>query len=131
MKRVCCAVTTYNPSLDDIKNIYSKKDLFDLIIIYDNSECEIRELSKLEDEPKIKLFSNKNNDGLSLAFNFMFSYAIDNNFKFVYLLDQDSRILIDELEELKKIIISDNDVNIAIYGPYIEYKHIKKNSYTR
>lgn len=119
-----CGITTFNPTPSDIEHIVTLSEVFNKIIVYDNTPSGMSPIYKNSlTGHNIIVVSNGVNDGLSLAFEYMFSYFSKLNADFVCLFDQDSRISLSALESMMNRIMSDNNDKVAIYAPRIIYEH--------
>lgn len=122
--RFCAGITLYNPSEENIRNIYEYKSSFEKIFIYNNSE-KIVNIKILEQSEKFIIISENKNDGLPKAYNKILKICQEENIDFLCTLDQDSFFSTDDISAIKKLI--ENNFmewrkKVAIIAPYIEYK---------
>lgn len=93
---IYAGVTFYYPSLETINYVVSLKNVFEKIIIFDNSERpDPTILNVFADRNKYIYRCNNQNLGLSKAFNYMIRTCIDENVNYLMLFDQDSCFDID------------------------------------
>jgi rhamnosyltransferase len=127
-----CGITVFNPEDTDISYINELSGVFDYIVVFDNTEGSLSNLNKdLLDKSNITVISNGNNDGLSVAFNTIFTYYSDNKqctADYVCLLDQDSRMSKSSIQELMEIIEGQTVGNTAVYAPRIDYDNEEKEA---
>lgn len=125
MKKICCGITLYNPSMKNITTILEIAKEFDKIFLYDNTENNSSIRQYFSDEKFIYIY-NSSNDGLAKAYNIMCNLAIEKNFDYICLLDQDSKIDKKSINKIMDKITKFGDKDIAIFSPRIEYSY-KKN----
>lgn len=90
---VCAIFVSYNPTPDFYDNLKSIYNYVDKIIIVDNNSTEeIVDSIKIYKENFFKLdfIFNKINNGVATALNQGINYALENEYNFVLLMDQDS-----------------------------------------
>lgn len=118
MEKVICVLVLYNPNINLLSKVISAiLPQVDLLWISDNST---RPLSlNLDDFPCIKYKKMPGNIGIAAAQNYGIKYAIDNNFDYLFFLDQDSispKNIINEL--LKQYhFLDSNSVIVGAVGP--------------
>ena len=114
--RIAVIIVTYNGKdwLDTcIRKLYNL-DSIEIIIIDNNSTDNTVEIVK-ERYPLIHLIESKINLGFGKANNLGFEYAIEGNFDYVFLLNQDASI--DKITLLKLVENYKKDNNIGILSP--------------
>lgn len=109
----------YNPFIEEIERIADLATLFDKVYIYDNSEKE--EHSHAFINKNIKYISNKANDGLSKAYNYVLRLAQNDNVDWLSIYDQDSEITISMVNSLKTYAEYCDISKVASICPYIQY----------
>lgn len=123
MLDTCAIVVTYNPTQNDIEQIYKLSQLIHYLIVYDNSEPSIAsQLSFIHNGEVI--FKNQN-VGIATALNEGVKKAILAGYKKVFLFDQDS--FIDEHFLQAMMNFSNNYPDAALWAP--SYYDINKNAY--
>lgn len=88
---------------------YSKEDL-EILAIDNNSTDKSVEFIK-NNYPEVKIVTNKENIGFAAGNNVGLQYAIDNDFDYVYLLNQDTVVKADFLSEV--IAVAETDEKIG------------------
>ncbi|MFR0539483.1 glycosyltransferase [Limosilactobacillus reuteri subsp. suis] len=120
--KFACGIVTYFPNNDVIDKINKYSDEFDEVYVFDNTPQESDVLKKLELNQKIHLYSNEENNGLSVAYNYFVKEAI-SNCDFLCTLDQDSVFLTENIEKIIDYINSNDLDSIAVIGPKIIYNN--------
>ena len=113
--KLASVVVFYNPSDDNISNLNSFIDSVDVIYVVDNSEDDI---IRIKDDKKIKYIKLNENVGIAKALNIGANLAIENGYKWLLTLDQDSMITNDIINKMKKFIENNNHLNIGLVSPY-------------
>ena len=108
-------VVVYNPSDSVLKSIDSYIDDIDILYVVDNSSSDN---SKMFCGKKIKYIANLDNLGIAKALNIGAQNAIEDGYKYLLTMDQDSRFEKGGLAILKKNIIEyDKDTDlIKLFG---------------
>lgn len=121
MKDICLGIILYNPTNEDLKNIQLFSSFEYPIYVYDNSPhddiCKPLYYEKLQ--KSITFLGDGKNNGLSIGCDELCSTAKNNGFKFILLLDQDSRIDKTSIEKLGCIA---KKRSYAICTPQIVYQ---------
>ncbi len=92
--RIIAVVPIYFPSVDLEENIKSYIDYVDLVIIINNSVEDLPELKNIYfSSNKIILHNPSYNLGLSKSYNFALNFALNNNFDYLLIMDQDSKFI--------------------------------------
>lgn len=131
---ICIVVVLYNPSTEQIKNVEYLSSHFSVAAV-DNSEV----VSEVNCSFYSPLLSNK---GIAVAQNVGIKYARENGYKYVLLLDQDSKLDDNFIQNLYAdfLTIKENDPYVGFIGPVFvdevskqEYKNYsdKNKPYTR
>ncbi len=123
-KTICAVVTAYNPDPEFALRLFIVSKQVGKIIIIDN-HSEVPHDKTLKDiSNKIDLIYNIHNLGVGTALNQGVRFAINYNYKWVLLLDQDTLIsenFINEICGCYQMIT--NNENIGIIGPYYGSKN--------
>lgn len=91
MKNVICILVLYNPDIDLLRKVISPIiSQIDLLWISDNSIETIDLTCVLSTPSKILYEKMPGNIGIAAAQNYGIRYAIEHQFQYVFLLDQDS-----------------------------------------
>ncbi|WP_159282063.1 glycosyltransferase family 2 protein [Rahnella variigena] len=117
---VCGIIVTYKPNLSDLRLLISSLiDQVQKIIIVNNGSD-----TPLEEEvgqSRVEIFTLESNVGIGAAQNIGVDKAIEQNYKYVCLFDQDSRLeqnfissLLEAFNELKA-----ENINVGALGPLI------------
>ncbi len=107
-KKVLIVIVNYNSSeyigdcLSSLAKITYSADFFEILII-DNASTDGSVEYIKKNWTEIKLIENKKNLGFARGNNIGFDYAIKNGFDYVYLLNQDTVVSPNFLEEVVKI----------------------------
>lgn len=125
MSKILASVILYNPDINQLR--YCTKSIFpnvDQIRFVDNASKNHSEIENLVNSiSNATILWNKENQGLSKAFNALIQYAKENRFTHLLLLDQDSEPAENFIEEYKKRI---ND-NYACLVPFLTKKGFSQN----
>lgn len=111
--KVAIVIVTYNGEkwLDKcIKPLYDKENV--KIIVVDNGSKDFTNQTIINKYPEVELIISKENLGFGQANNKGFEYAIKNNFDYVFLLNQDASIDINNLTMLVNLYKKDNRIGI-------------------
>ena len=100
--KFCGMVTLYNPTQENINNIYEYLDELDKVYLIDNSSIDNSKLIKKN--KKIMYIPNKENLGIATALNIACKQAIKDKFNWILTMDQDSKITKKVLMELIKYV---------------------------
>lgn len=111
-------VILYNPHNTIPEILKSYINNVDMIYLIDNSEnCNENLLSTDLSKTKCKYISNEGNLGIAKALNIGCQMAIEDGFKWVVTMDQDSSFLSFDKEKIISIITKNIDSKIALYYP--------------
>ena len=106
-KKILVGIVLYNPNLPRLQqNIDAVAHEVDSILLVDNASKNINDVDLFAKENKIELICNKKNRGLPHVFNSMISYAQENGFNNLLLLDQDSVFHKDAVKYYREYISS-------------------------
>jgi rhamnosyltransferase len=123
---IAATVILFNPDISVIKNIKSYCDGVGKVILVDNSTIKDNNLiySILQLNSNIIYLSNNDNLGIGSALNTAAKYAIENNFKWLLTMDQDS-CFEDFQSYLNCFEKIENDSTLAIVAPNLDAKTSK------
>ena len=106
-KKILVGIVLYNPNLSRLQqNIDAVAHETDSILLVDNASKNVNKIAIFAKDKKIKLICNTENKGLPRVFNSMISYAQENGFENLLLLDQDSVFHKKAIEYYKEYISS-------------------------
>ena len=131
-KRVLIIITTYNSSdyigdcLSSLAKVNYPTNDFEILVIDNDSHDGSVDYIK-NSWPQIKLVETGHNLGFAAGNNVGFKYAIDHNFGYVYLLNQDTVVDPDFLVEAVKVAES-NEKNGAVQSKLLLHQTNKINS---
>lgn len=114
--KFCGMVTLYNPTQENIDNIYEYLDELDKVYLIDNSSIDNSKLIKKN--KKIMYIPNKENLGIATALNIACKQAIKDKFNWILTMDQDSKITKKVLIELIKYVKENDTTDVSIVSPY-------------
>lgn len=118
--KLASVVVFYNPSLENIKNIDNFKDSVDIIYVVDNSDDDI---VRIKDTKKVKYIKLKENMGIAYALNTGAKQAIEDGYKWLLTLDQDSKITDNIVNKLKEFIEKNkSNKKMGLVSPYHDIK---------
>lgn len=126
MENICCIIVTYNIGKNLEKCFFSIKDQVDKVVIVDNgSNSEtIDYLNKIQKEYDIELILNHSNMGIAFALNQGVRYALENNYKWILTMDNDSEATKNMIKTMLSIYnnIEDNEKRsiVGMFPKYIE-----------
>ncbi len=111
-KKVLIVILVYNGAdylsdcLSSLSNISYPVDQYEILVVDNHSADNSVEYVKTN-WPKVKVISNQENLGFAAGNNIGFNYAIDNGFSYVYLLNQDTVVVPNFLEQAIKLAKTD------------------------
>ena len=111
-------ITLFNPKLEEINNVIKYTSVFDRVYVYDNS-VEQYDRSGLNNS-SVEIISQGRNDGVGKACRIMTEQAKIDQFDFIMLFDQDSKIDQDNIIRIIEFI-EDQKVDATIYCPQIVF----------
>ncbi|MDX1798213.1 MAG: glycosyltransferase [Candidatus Lokiarchaeia archaeon] len=129
-EKIAGVVIIFNPNPDVLGNIESYLHQVDLLFLFDNSEVETQYIIKFAKEnKKIEYLFNGKNLGIGEPINKAADLSIENGFKYLLTMDQDSNAQYNLVREQLRIF--DLFQNIAIVSPWIIDKNypVKSNAY--
>ena len=126
-------IVTYNPDLKDFqKNIFRLIDLKRRILIVDNGssfECimYLKKVSTIQNN--VDCIFLKQNKGIGFAQNIGIDFFKSKLVNYLFFLDQDSYIDLNNFEKLKEILISLNNRNkeAVMIGPAQDYDNLSNS----
>ena len=127
---VCAALTLFYPSDEQIENLVKYLDVFPELLIVDNTPTGRHEyIDKIKGYKKIHVLSLSENIGLSKGLNLICESAYNLNYKYCCVLDQDSTLDNNSIEDMISFI-NNFGSKVALFCPNIVYKHNNDNSCT-
>lgn len=112
---LACVVVFYNPSDDNISNIDAYKGVVDKVYVVDNSDDEI---VRLKDDKVIKYIKLGKNLGIAKALNIGARRAIDDGFKWLLTMDQDSKITKQNVLDMISFLKKNEDDKVGLISPF-------------
>lgn len=117
---IYAGITFYEPEQSSVDYVLLLSNLFDRVIIFDNSEVKNTDLDQLfSNKEKYIYINNGKNLGLSIAYNTMIRYSLDNKSQYLMLFDQDSCFNITKvknfLNDIRKLD-ENQKTNVMIYA---------------
>lgn len=118
MNYKCAGIVLFNPEMERLKlNIISIKKQVDLLILVDNGSSNIEKIIKEYSEyNEILIIRNNKNKGIAFALNQICKKAIEKQFDWTLLLDQDSICSDNMIIEYKKYLYTEK---VALLTPFI------------
>ena len=113
-KKVCIIIVSYNfePWIDKCLSSVFASTLPATVKVVDNNSSDNTVARIKQDFPQVLLIENKHNLGFGKANNVGLTYALQHNFDFAFLLNQDAWIEKDMLEKLIKASQANPDFGI-------------------
>ena len=112
--KIAGVVVLYNPDVDYISNINSYINDLDLLYVIDNSNKK----NKILDSKKIKYIFNNNNLGVAKALNMACDMAIEDKYKWILTMDQDTKFNDGVIKEMIKYIKDNDTDDVGIVVPW-------------
>lgn len=113
-RKICIVIVSYNFEkwIDEcLPSVFASTVESTVVVIDNNSTDSTRERIE-RDYPQVILIRNKENLGFGQANNIGLTYAVQNHFDYVFLLNQDTWIESDMLEKLIGAAETNNDFGI-------------------
>lgn len=131
--KIAGVVTFYNPTEEDIKNIDTYINDIEKLYIIDNTEGKSNE-GRIPKNKKIEYIFKNKNLGVAKALNIGAKKALEEGYNWLLTMDQDTRIKLGVIKELKEYLIKQKDKKIGIITPWhntkiLDKKPIKKVDY--
>lgn len=124
--KLAAVVVFYNPSEKNIKQLEKYLDSVDKIYVVDNSDDRI---NRIDSSKKIEYIKLNENKGIAYALNEGAKHAIDDKFKYLLTMDQDSKVTSKIVNDMKDYIINNDMKDVGLISPYqdIDSKDDLKN----
>lgn len=116
MIKLSATVTFYNPTEENVENIFSYIDKVDRVYIIDNSSKNNE--SMLPNNPKIIYKANLKNLGVASALNAAAKMAIEDKADWLLTMDQDSKFTGDNLSKMIDYLENNDCKNIGLISPW-------------
>lgn len=126
-------VIWYNPQENDILNINSYIGYVDKLYVVDNSSKNNTDfVKKIKDTYKVEYIPNMKNLGIAKALNIGCEKAINEKYKWILTMDQDSKFLPEIINKYMELFLRKNSDEIGIIAPRysINGAVIPKNKYS-
>lgn len=127
--KIAGIVTLYNPTDNDINNINSYIDDIDCLYVIDNTEGKDNK-DRLPKNDKIEYIFRNENIGVSSALNLGAKKAIQDGYKWLLTMDQDTTFKDGVLSKMKDVILNEDMSKIGIVTPWHNTKLIDKKPET-
>lgn len=116
-RKVCIIIVSYNfePWIDRCLTSVFVSSIPTTVLVVDNNSRDNTVARLKENYQEVVLIENRENLGFGKANNVGLSYALQNNFDYAFLLNQDAWIESDMLEKL--VIASENNPDFGIISP--------------
>ena len=129
IRKIGAIAVLYNPTRREIENIYAYCIYIDELVLIDNSEISneimISNAFGNDINSRVKYLFCNENIGLCAGLNRGIEIARREGCDWCYLMDQDSKFGNNLTEIFRKIILTENDSQIAILGPQHLYDRRK------
>jgi rhamnosyltransferase len=113
--KLSAVVVFYKPSKDNISNIDNYIKEVDKLYVVDNTDDDV---TRMESTDKIKYIKLGDNKGIAYALNVGAKKAIDDGYKYLLTLDQDSKMNADILKQMKDYLKHNKDKKVGLISPY-------------
>ena len=113
--KLAAVVVLYNPDDDNIYYYKNYIDVVDKLYVVDNSDDDI---NRLDDTKKIEYVKLGKNMGIAHALNVGAKKAIEDGYKYLLTLDQDSKITKDNILDMVKFLSNTKLDKIGLVSPY-------------
>ena len=124
-QKIAGVVVLYEPTNSDLDNIQTYINDIDILYVIDNSKNNNQD--RIIKNNKIKYIFNNANIGVSSALNIAAKNAIEDGYKWLLTMDQDTQFKTDTMPAMKKAIEENDTENIGIITPWHDTKlKIKK-----
>ena len=114
--KIAAVVVLYNPNQDNIDNINRYLNIIDKIYVVDNSEDNIIRIS---DSEKIKYIKYGENKGMAKALNEGSINAINDGYKWLLTMDQDSKITEENIKDMLDYLDKNQDDKSRAYKMFV------------
>ena len=120
MKNVCAGIVTYNPNIELLNQcfdaIYSQVEV---VFIFDNGSINANEITALKSHENVEIIFSNTNVGIAKALNRLCEEALNNGYKWIVTMDQDSICADNMVSELIKHGMNEK---YGIICPRVEFK---------
>lgn len=128
----CIGVVLYYPTKEEVEKLKEYSKIVQSIYVYDNTESNKPDfINNVQTFDNCIYISNNRNDGISKSLNYLCEKAIEDGFKYILLLDQDS---IFDITNIKKLFTSIKKCaleNVGVFAPLSKpIKSYKESSYS-
>ncbi|MFD1772528.1 glycosyltransferase [Paenibacillus rhizophilus] len=114
----CVGIIFYNPTKEQIQKVRDYSKIVDKIYIYDNSEGNVdAAVLELIQRDYCEYLGDKRNDGISIALNYLCNKAIQDRYKYILLMDQDSIFDLGNMTKLFEVVSNNSVENIGVFSP--------------
>lgn len=125
-KDIAGVVVLYNPDEKVLNNIQTYSKDLDKIYIIDNSEREVESVNNIKALVKANYIKERSNIGISRALNKAAELAVNDGYKFLLTMDQDSKASTNMLSNMIEFLNSINFNEIAILSPFHKYENYER-----
>ena len=127
--KIAGAVTLYNPTDEDIKNIDSYLNDIDKLYIIDNTEGKDNK-DRIPKSSKIEYIFKNENVGVATAMNIGAKKALAEGYKWLLTMDQDTTFKPGVMDKIKKIILTKDMTKVGIVTSWHNTRLIDKKPET-
>lgn len=113
--KLAAVIVLYNPEEKNILNINHYLEEINKLYIVDNSDDKIE---RVKSTKKIEYIKLNENTGIAYALNLGAKKAIQENYKYLLTLDQDTKINSQIIKEMKEYLIKNKDKKLGLISPY-------------
>jgi rhamnosyltransferase len=126
MLKIAGVTILYNPKEDVIENILSYLDQIEILYVIDNSEKIEKEIiQRIKILNRVKILENLKNIGIAAALNKSAEHAIIDGYDILLMMDQDSKVSENFVEEMIKML--HQDTKIGLISPFVIHRNNPKN----
>ena len=118
--KLAAVIVLYNPNEENLKKASKISNKVDRIYLVDNTDDDVIRFSN---DNKIIYIKNKENLGMANALNMGAKRALDEKFKWLLTLDQDSDITCNIIKKMKNYLNSNDTSKIGLISPYHKLKY--------
>ncbi|MDE6627131.1 MAG: glycosyltransferase [Lachnospiraceae bacterium] len=119
------AITLYHPDNKIMEHIINMIPFFEIIYLFDNTEMQSDEVRERFHIKGIKYATKKTNKGLAYGLNVCCNQAYKDGYQWIMLLDQDSAVTLDLVNEMNAFIKEYDEERLAIVAPMIDDNKIR------
>lgn len=119
MKKIKLAamVTLYNPNKENINNINNYINSVEKLYVFDNTDGKDNK-DLLPKNKKIVYITNKENKGIAYSMNVCARKAIDDGYKYLLTMDQDSKMTSSIIDRMLEFLENTKEERIGLISPY-------------